>query len=265
MQHTTHSADEGASGARDPARRLSRQARRPSGDGAPRSHLLALLYEQAVRSSPTSSERPDHAYVVYDERMAHEAHLAVGPATRLGPPDGPCVETVRAPSEHVLSVGCGIALALRQDALAARVFVLLTDRECAAGPIWEAALFAASHRLSSLALVMGAHPIKTGRSGSDGLWLEPLAAKWRAFGWSVRELDGHDPALLERECASLPWGPDRPHLLILHGPATRDLVDPAPSMSRALRRDRPGPFARPHHLRRGRVAAALGSSTGGVP
>jgi transketolase len=91
-----------------------------------------------------------------------------------------------------LSFGAGAALAARMQNSNRRVFVLLSDAECDEGSVWEAALFAAHHRLSNLVAVVDRNGQQALGRTEEVLALEPLAAKWQSFGWQTHELDGHD-------------------------------------------------------------------------
>jgi transketolase len=93
-----------------------------------------------------------------------------------------------------LSVGCGLAYALRTRGSSARVFVLLSDAECNEGQVWEAAMFAAHHRLSNLIAVVDVNGMQALGRTRDVLNMDPLARRWEAFGWLAREADGHDEA-----------------------------------------------------------------------
>ena len=85
-----------------------------------------------------------------------------------------------------------MALAAKRDDSGVRVFALLGDGECNEGQIWEAAMFAAKYKLNNLIAAVDANGLQfDGRSG-DMMPMEPLAEKWKAFGWFVREADGHD-------------------------------------------------------------------------
>lgn len=91
-----------------------------------------------------------------------------------------------------LSAACGMALAAKRDDSGVRVFALLGDGECNEGQIWEAAMFAAKYKLNNLIAAVDANGLQfDGRSG-DIMPMEPMAEKWKAFGWFVREADGHD-------------------------------------------------------------------------
>ena len=75
--------------------------------------------------------------------------------------------------------------------------MLLSDGECDEGSIWEAALFAPHHRLDNLVAIVDYNKIQSLGSVTEVLDLEPFADKWRAFGWAVREVDGHDHGELD--------------------------------------------------------------------
>ncbi len=91
-----------------------------------------------------------------------------------------------------LSIGAGAALAARLQRSQRRVFVLLSDGECNEGSTWEAAMFAAHHRLANLVAVVAANDQQAFGRARDVLDLSPLVDRWRAFGWDAHEIDGHD-------------------------------------------------------------------------
>jgi len=111
-----------------------------------------------------------------------------------------------------LSVACGMAFGLRLKKNPARIFVLMSDAECNEGQVWEAAQFSAHHGLSSLTAVVDLNGLQALGPTRDILDLSPLAGKWRAFGWDVVEVDGHNiPALLK----ALGAGPGkRPRMVV---------------------------------------------------
>ena len=91
-----------------------------------------------------------------------------------------------------LSFGIGCALAARTDGQNHRIYVMLGDGECDEGQVWEAAMSAAHYRLDNLTAIVDRNGIQNDRFTDDVMKLEPLADKWRAFGWRVFEIDGHD-------------------------------------------------------------------------
>ncbi len=97
---------------------------------------------------------------------------------------------------HGLPICLGLALAAKMDAAPHRVFTLLGDGELAEGSNWEAAMAAAHYKLDNLVAILDHNTLQiTGRT-RDVMSNEPLAEKWRAFGWEVRPVDGHDYAQL---------------------------------------------------------------------
>lgn len=97
---------------------------------------------------------------------------------------------------HGLGIGAGMAMGLRRMGGDQRMVVLMGDGECDEGSNWEAILFAAHHRLSNLTAIVDYNKLQSLGPVAQTLALEPLADKWRAFGWEVRQVDGHDHAAL---------------------------------------------------------------------
>lgn len=92
---------------------------------------------------------------------------------------------------HGLPFSAGKTYSFKLDGKNNKVFVVISDGECDEGTTWESALFAAHHGLSNLYLFIDRNRLQSLESTEDTLKLEPLAEKWRAFGWEVREIDGH--------------------------------------------------------------------------
>lgn len=97
---------------------------------------------------------------------------------------------------HGLAVGAGMAVVARFAGTDARVIVLMGDGELNEGAVWEAALFVAHRRLSNLIAVVDRNRLQQEGPTEDILALEPLADKWRAFGWRPIVVDGHDAQAL---------------------------------------------------------------------
>ncbi|WP_093667166.1 transketolase [Sphingomonas gellani] len=108
----------------------------------------------------------------------------------------PGVETNTGPLGHGLPVAVGIAVAGQIDKSFHRTFVLTGDGELQEGSMWEAAMFAGHRKLDKLTVVVDRNRLQQGARTEDTNALEPLADKWRAFGWDVSEIDGHDHASL---------------------------------------------------------------------
>jgi transketolase len=113
-----------------------------------------------------------------------------------------------------LSIGAGAAMAARLQHADRRVFVLVSDAECNEGALWEAVMFAAHHRLANLTAIIDLNGQQALGYTKDVLSLSPMAARWRAFGWDVHEVDGHDVAGLQRTIAGLDTTTGPPHVLV---------------------------------------------------
>jgi transketolase len=95
---------------------------------------------------------------------------------------------------HALSGGFGMAMGARLQKQAFDVYVLLGDGEMHEGQVWEAALAAAHYKTSNLVAIVDRNGYQLDGKVDDIIGIEPLADKWRAFGWEVHEVDGHDVA-----------------------------------------------------------------------
>ena len=107
----------------------------------------------------------------------------------------------------------GAALAARLQGSSRRAFALLSDAECNEGSVWEAVMFAAHHRLANLIAIVDLTGSRRSAT-QDVLDLSPLAERWRAFGWDVHEVDGHDAAAMARALQATTTPTARPHVLI---------------------------------------------------
>lgn len=109
----------------------------------------------------------------------------------------PGVEVVSGSLGHGLSIGSGMALADKMDKNSRKTFVLMGDGECYEGSVWEAAMFAAHHKLHSLCGIVDRNGLITHGSTESINRLEPFRDKWQAFGWEVFEVDAHDLKALQ--------------------------------------------------------------------
>jgi transketolase len=111
--------------------------------------------------------------------------------------DLPFVETSTGSLGQGFSVAMGMALGLKLQKNDARVYTMLGDGELQEGEVWEAAMASAHHKLDNLCAIIDYNKLQSDNSNDVIMKLEPLAAKWSAFGWAVTEIDGHDiPAIL---------------------------------------------------------------------
>jgi transketolase len=128
----------------------------------------------------------------------------------------PGVEVSTGSLGHGLPIACGMALAAKRDGLKSRTFVILSDGELDEGSNWEAILFAAHHKLDHLCAIVDYNKLQGFGAVTDVVKLDPLADKWRAFGWGVKEIDGHDLAAIENAFHQAPFENDRASALIAH-------------------------------------------------
>ncbi len=131
-------------------------------------------------------------------------------------PKVPGIEISTGSLGHGLPVAVGMAVAAKRRGASHRVFAVLSDGECDEGSVWEAAMSAAKHRLENLVVIVDYNKVQSSGTTYEILDLEPFAAKWEAFGFATREVDGHDVAALRRTFADLPFAQDRPSAVIGH-------------------------------------------------
>ncbi len=117
---------------------------------------------------------------------------------------------------HGLPFAVGKALAARRVGAGWRTFVLLSDGEMDAGSNWESLMFAAHHRLDNLVAVIDYNKLQSLTTIAETLALEPLVDKLRAFGWAVREVDGHEHGALLEAFSMAPWSPGQPSVVLAH-------------------------------------------------
>lgn len=115
-----------------------------------------------------------------------------------------------------LSTACGMALAARLRGQPHRVYVLCGDGEQQEGQIWEAALFARKYRLGNLIAFTDRNRLQTDGDTEAVMPLDPLSDKWRAFGWNVEEIDGHDFGQIVAAVRRAQAAGERPAMIVAH-------------------------------------------------
>ena len=198
--------------------------------------ILVTLYFAVLRVDPTKPDDPDrdrfilskgHSAVALYTTLAHRGFIPMEqldtfaqPLSKLnGHPDRnkvPGVETNTGPLGHGLPVAVGAALAAKLQDASWRVFVLTGDGELQEGSNWEAAMSAAHYKLDNLTVIVDRNRLQQGDWTEQTMHLEPLADKWRAFGWSVAEADGHNIAQLLQTFSRVPFEPGKPSCIIAH-------------------------------------------------
>ena len=114
---------------------------------------------------------------------------------------------------HGLSIAAGAALGARMQCSPRRVFCLISDAECNEGSVWEAAMFAAHHKLHNLRVIIDANGQQAFGLTREVLNASNLAERWAGFGWRVSDVDGHSVAALVDALSSESSDP-APHVVI---------------------------------------------------
>ena len=186
--------------------------------------IVASLFLHQMSLDPARPDWPErdrfilskgHAAPILYATLAHRGFIPMEElatfrrlGTRLeGHPDRklPGVEAVAGPLGHGVAVGSGMAWALSRGqakpaagsapsarAAKARVYVLLGDGELDAGVVWEGVMTAAKYRLGNLTAIVDYNGIQQTGATADVMPTEPIADKWRAFGWHAQEVHGHN-------------------------------------------------------------------------
>ncbi len=126
------------------------------------------------------------------------------------------VEANTGPLGHGLPIAVGAALAAGMRSENWRVFVLTGDGELQEGSNWEAAMTAQHYGLENLTVIVDRNRIQQGDFTERTIRMEPLAERWAAFGFAVREVDGHDPLELLNCFDHLPHETGKPTCIIAH-------------------------------------------------
>lgn len=196
--------------------------------------ILATLYSEVLKIDPKNPTAPER-----DRFILSKGHCAgalyttlafqgffpeadldtfVEPLSNLnGHPNRnkvPGVETNTGPLGHGLPVAVGTSIASKLTGLNYRVFVITGDGELQEGSNWEAAMSAAHYKLDNLTVIVDRNRLQQGAGTEQTNQLDPLDDKWRSFGWSVREVDGHDYAQLLDIFGQVPFEEGKPSCII---------------------------------------------------
>ena len=197
--------------------------------------IVAVLYGQVLRLAPKQPDLPGRDRFILSKGHACVAVYAALAETGFFPREDLLkygqdlsvlmnhishkvagVEFSTGSLGHGLPFGTGKALAANRHKHDWRTFVLLSDGELGEGSNWEAMMFAAHHQLDNLVAIVDYNKLQSLTTVDKTLRVEPLADKALAFGWAVREVDGHDHAELADLLGAAPWEPDKPSFLIAH-------------------------------------------------
>ena len=197
--------------------------------------IVAVLFHSVLKLDPLKPKWDErdrfilskgHAATALYAAMAYKGFLTDSDLETYGrqgslleehpSPKLPGVESATGSLGHGLPCGCGMALAGRIKGQMYRTFVLMSDGECNEGSVWEASMFSSANKLGSLCAFVDFNKWQaTGRS-KEVLSLEPLAEKFRSFGWHVHEIDGHDHHQILDAVTGVSVNRDIPTMVVAH-------------------------------------------------
>jgi transketolase len=217
----------------DVLRMIHRAKSGHTGGSLSNADILTALYYRVMRIDPANPNWPDRDRFIASKGHSVEslwcilADLGFFPkeeletycrfGTRLiGHPNNkvPGIEMNTGALGHGLSIAVGMALAAKRDGRNYRVFCLMGDGEQAEGSIWEAAMSGAHYGLDNLVGIIDRNGLQISGPTEDVMAIEPLEAKWKAFGWHVVEIDGHDMEALVRVLEAAPEIRNKPTLVL---------------------------------------------------
>ena len=194
--------------------------------------ILTVLYYDVMNVDPKDPRKPNRDRFFLSKGHSVEGYWAIladlgffpkawlatfsQPGSLLiGHPNNkvPGVETCTGALGHGLSIATGAALGAKRTGQPFRAYCVMGDGEQAEGSIWEAAMAASNYKLDNLWAVVDRNYLQISGNTEDVMALDDLAARWRAFGWDVEALDGHDAAALSAYFHS-ERPSNMPHLLI---------------------------------------------------
>ncbi len=198
--------------------------------------LLAVLYSKILRVDALRPDWPDRDRFILSKGHGCAALYAVLAERGFFPKEWletfyqngsrlgghvmhiqvPGIEVSTGSLGHGLSIGTGMALTAKRDGKDYRTFVLLSDGECDEGSTWEPILFAPQHALDNLVVIVDYNKIQSLGTVKEVMDLEPFADKWRAFGWGIREIDGHNLTEIEAILSAVPFEKGCPSCVIAH-------------------------------------------------
>lgn len=198
--------------------------------------ILTVLYFNILRINPKNYQNIDRDRFMLSKGHAASALYATLALRSFFPEeilDEYCIDGGRLPGHstmhcvpgvevstgslgHGLPMGIGMAIAAKHDGCKYRTFVLLSDGECDEGSVWEAAMFAAHHKLDNLIAIIDCNKLQAFGRTEEVVNLEPLGDKWAAFGWVVKEIDGHNFLEIEDALCRVPFKKNRPSIIIGH-------------------------------------------------
>jgi transketolase len=198
--------------------------------------IIAVLYFHKMRHKPKDPKWPDrdrlvlskgHAALTQYAALAELEYFAMDELSKLkelgsmlqGHPDMdhmPGIEANTGSLGQGLSVACGIALAGRLDKKDYKVYCILGDGEIAEGQVWQASLGAKNFKLDNLVAILDKNEVQATGPITERYDTNPHPEKWKAFGWEVMEIDGHDVRQIVEALDKADEVKGRPTMIIAH-------------------------------------------------
>lgn len=197
--------------------------------------LLNVLYNHTLKITPQNFDQVDRNHYVHSKGHSVEALYAVLADQGFFPVESlktmekytsafighptrsvPGIEQNTGALGHGLSLAVGMALAAQKDGRSNRVFTILGDGELTEGSIWEASASAAHYHLDNLVAIVDRNTLQISGRTEKVMGMEPLEAKFSAFGYAVRQVEGNNLAALVALFDSLPFEPGKPNLVLAH-------------------------------------------------
>jgi len=212
-----------------------RQSGHPGGSLSA-AEIMAVLFFHKLRLDPENPGWPErdrfllskgHASAVLYAALACRGFFPMEDLLRWGELDchlqahpdrlnTPGIDMTTGLLGHGIAIGAGLALACRLKEYSYRVYALLGDGECQAGVVWEGAMTAAKYRLANLHVIVDNNNVQLDGAVQQIMPLNPFADKWRAFGWAVLEIDGHQVGEIIQALEAVEEILDRPSVIIAH-------------------------------------------------
>ncbi len=197
--------------------------------------VFTTLYFSVLKHDPSFPQWPDrdrlilsigHVAPVLYATLAHAGYFPVGELMTLrkqgsrlqghpGRDHGlPGLELSAGSLGQGLSVAVGMAIAGKSDQKSHKIYAILGDGELQEGSVWESAMAAAHHHLDNLIVIVDRNGVQIDGKTEDVMGLEPLADKWKSFGWHVISCNGHDFGSILRALYSAAGAPGLPSVII---------------------------------------------------
>ncbi len=197
--------------------------------------ILLCLYYHAMRHDPKNPGWPERDRMVLSKGHGCSALYAVLAECGYFPKDMlmgfrkfgsplqghpqlglPGIEASTGSLGQGLSIALGMALACRVDRRGNRIYCLMGDGELNEGQVWEAAMSAAHFHMNTICAIVDYNKLQIDGFCRDIMDIEPLKAKWEAFGWHTQECDGHDIHALMKACDAAAAVKDKPSIILAH-------------------------------------------------